>query len=260
MARFTDNMALAVWNLVSDLFDHSAWANNLDKLDAHNHTDGKGLQIPGEGIEDAAIGPDHLNAAALDEIANIIIPTGSVLAFSGSSAPTNFLLCDGSAVSRSTYAALFSLVGTTYGVGDGSTTFNVPNLKGRTIIGVDSGAAVLTAAPTRGTALGEEKHTLITGELPVHTHTINDTGHTHTVSGTNNGGAPPANVVSSGIRGDSVITGGSNYSLATTATGAFSFSLNADNHTTGITLNNNGSGLAHNNLQPSLALFYIIKT
>ena len=65
-------------------------------------------------------------------------PVGEVSSFAGSSAPTGWLLCDGSAVSRTTYAALFAIIGTTYGVGNGSTTFNLPNLKGRVIVGRDS--------------------------------------------------------------------------------------------------------------------------
>ena len=64
------------------------------------------------------------------------VPTGVVLPFAGSSAPTGFLLCDGAAVSRTTYATLFALIGTTYGSGDGSTTFNVPNTSGVFIQGV----------------------------------------------------------------------------------------------------------------------------
>lgn len=60
---------------------------------------------------------------------------GLIFPYAGSSAPTGFLLCDGSAVSRTTYAELFALIGITYGAGDGSTTFNVPDLRGSVIIG-----------------------------------------------------------------------------------------------------------------------------
>lgn len=73
------------------------------------------------------------------EIANF---RGMVFAYAGSSAPTGFLLCDGSAVSRTTYADLFALIGTTYGAGDGSTTFNIPDLRGSVIIA--SGTRVRT--------------------------------------------------------------------------------------------------------------------
>lgn len=56
------------------------------------------------------------------------VPTGSIVPFAGSTAPEGYLLCDGSAISRTTYSALFSVIGTTYGEGDGNTTFNIPDL------------------------------------------------------------------------------------------------------------------------------------
>lgn len=68
-------------------------------------------------------------------ISNAAVPTGTILSFGGSTAPTGYLLMDGTAVSRSTYAGLFSIYGTKYGVGDGSTTFNLPDGRGRTLVG-----------------------------------------------------------------------------------------------------------------------------
>lgn len=81
------------------------------------------------------------NKASVDFLASV---TGMILPYGGSAAPTGFLLCDGSAVSRTTYANLFAVISTTFGVGDGSTTFNVPNLASRTIIGAGTGTKVLT--------------------------------------------------------------------------------------------------------------------
>ena len=75
------------------------------------------------------------------------IPAGSILAYTLSSAPTGFLLCNGAAVSRTTYSALFAVIGTDYGTGDGSSTFNVPDLRGRVIAGLGggtSGSSLLT--------------------------------------------------------------------------------------------------------------------
>lgn len=69
-----------------------------------------------------------------------LLPPGTVMAYAGSTAPTGWLLCNGQAVSRSTYANLFAAVSTTYGNGDGSSTFNLPDTKGRTVVGVGSGA------------------------------------------------------------------------------------------------------------------------
>lgn len=79
-----------------------------------------------------------LSASVTAQGVSSLLPTGTVLHFAGSSAPTGWLLCDGSAVSRTTYATLFALLSTTYGVGDGSTTFNVPNTSGIFISGVGS--------------------------------------------------------------------------------------------------------------------------
>jgi len=79
-----------------------------------------------------------LSASITAQGVSALMPTGTVLHFAGSSAPTGWLLCDGAAVSRTTYATLFALLSTTYGVGDGSTTFNVPNTSGIFISGVGS--------------------------------------------------------------------------------------------------------------------------
>jgi microcystin-dependent protein len=100
----------------------------------------------------------------------LLIPVATITPYAGSSAPTNWLLCNGAAVSRSTYADLFSAIGTTYGVGDGSTTFNLPDLRGRTPVGVDSSAGRVTANNTLGATAGAEKHTLTVDEMPAHTH------------------------------------------------------------------------------------------
>lgn len=91
------------------------------------------------------------------------IPVGGVQAFAGSSAPTGWLLCYGQAVSRTTYAALYAVIGTTYGTGNGSTTFNLPDLRGRTVAGLDNmggtDAGRLDMANTLGTAGGNQNGT-----------------------------------------------------------------------------------------------------
>jgi microcystin-dependent protein len=91
-----------------------------------------------------------------------VSPSGLISAYAGATAPTGWLLCDGSAVSRTTYAALFAAIGTTYGSGDGSTTFNVPNLKGRAPFGRDGGQDSLD---TLGEASGSSTHTHHEGSL-----------------------------------------------------------------------------------------------
>lgn len=111
-----------------------------------------------EHIEDTARSVD----AALDGA----VPAGVMVPFAGPAAniPDGWLVCDGRAVSRSTYAALFAAIGTGYGVGDGSTTFNVPSMMvGRTVIGAD-------ATSPHGTTGGARTHTLTVNEMPSHGH------------------------------------------------------------------------------------------
>ena len=101
-----------------------------------------------------------------------LVATGAVMDYAGATAPDGWLLCDGSPVSRATYADLFAAIGTTYGAGDGSTTFNLPDLRGRTTAGKDdmggtSGNRITAAwADTLGGSGGAESHTLQMTELP----------------------------------------------------------------------------------------------
>lgn len=114
---------------------------------------------------------DTVDAAVADQT-----PVGSVTMFAGATAPSGFLLCAGQAVSRSTYAALFAVVGTSYGSGDGTSTFNVPNLKTRTPVGLD---ASVTAFNALGKVGGSKDAVTV-----AHTHAFSATtasdSHTHT--------------------------------------------------------------------------------
>jgi microcystin-dependent protein len=104
------------------------------------------------------------------------VPVGVVNPFAGANAPAGWLLCYGQEVSRIQYPALFNTLSTTYGVGDGATTFNVPDLRGRTIAGVDNmggtDAGRLDIANSSGTVTGSQYVTLTSGQsgLPAHTH------------------------------------------------------------------------------------------
>jgi microcystin-dependent protein len=165
-----------------------------------------------------------LTAAQQNTLASYAMPTGSVTAFAGSAAPTNFLLCDGDAVSRSTYAELFALIGTTYGVGDGTTTFNLPNLKGKMPVGLDSTQTEFDALGETG---GAKTHTLTTSEMPSHAHDIQR-----------------GNQAATSIGADASAL----YQTVGNSGAAYSFTQQT------------GGGAAHNNLQPYLVLNYIIKT
>ena len=107
------------------------------------------------------------------------VPVGTLVDFAGSAAPTFWILCHGQAISRTTYSVLFAVIGTTYGVGDGSTTFNLPDLRGVVLAGLDnmggSAAGRLTstyygADPTvLGTVGGVQDRALLTTNLPAYT-------------------------------------------------------------------------------------------
>ena len=112
-----------------------------------------------------------------------VVPIATVQMYAGATAPSGWLLCDGAQVSRLTYKALFDIVGTTYGVGDGSTTFNIPDTRGRFALSKAASGTGNTLASTGGAidhthSIGSHSHTISSGGG--HTHTVS--GHTHGVS------------------------------------------------------------------------------
>lgn len=219
-------------------------------------------------------------------------PTGTIAMFAGLVAPEGHLLCEGQAVSRTAYSTLFSIIGTLYGAGDGLTTFNVPNLKGRVIVGKD---AAQTEFDTLGEAGGAKTHILSASEMPSHTHVQNahnhtqdahnhtqnshnhtQNSHTHTINQPGSLGGPDQ-----GIWADYAGGGATNVHVAqrvantsawanrlgnagTTATNiaatATNIAATATNQAATATNQNTGGGAAHNNLQPYMVLNYIIKT
>jgi microcystin-dependent protein len=94
-------------------------------------------------------------------ILSSIMPIGGIIMYGGSSTPDNFLLCDGSAKSRTTYSALFAVISTTYGVGDGSTTFNLPNYQA--VVPVGTGTQTINTREKTGPALGGVEEDQIQG-------------------------------------------------------------------------------------------------
>ena len=104
-------------------------------------------QIEGSGPSDDTVGPDKITNAAKNEIT----PIGTVSAFAGASAPDKYLICDGSTISRTTYSDLYAVLGDVYGNGDGSTTFEIPDLRGEFLRGLDGGRGV-DASRTLGSA------------------------------------------------------------------------------------------------------------
>ncbi len=116
-----------------------------------------------------------------------LVPAGIVSAFAGAQAPQGWLPCDGKPVSRTQFAALFAAIGVSSGAGDGTTTFNVPDLRGRFLRGVDEGAgsdpdAAKRTATTSGANVGDAVGSLEASAFAVHQHAIVDPGHTHGVN------------------------------------------------------------------------------
>jgi microcystin-dependent protein len=145
---------------------------------------------------------------------------GVIFPYAGSSAPAGYLLCDGASLVRTSYADLFAIIGTTYGSADAS-HFTLPNLKGKVIVGLNASE---TEFDTLGETGGEKTHTLITAEIPAHTHTYRTINNSGSI---NSGGQ---------IKADEATSTGSTPSTASA-----------------------GSDGAHNNLQPYITLNYIIK-
>ena len=188
-------------------------------------------------ITSAKLADGSVTAAKLDtSIQTSGVPSGTVVAFAGATPPTGWLVCDGSAVSRTAYPSLFSAIGVIWGVGDSVSTFNLPDLRGRTAIGAGQGTGL--SSRTVGQTLGEENHMLSINEMPSHNHGVNDPGHNHGLYFGTPGG------------GDNNFAENFGVGLTNTQT---------QSAVTGITIQNNGGGAAHNNMQPSAVVSYIIK-
>lgn len=151
------------------------------------------------------------------------LPIGSIKLYAGTTAPDGYLFCNGQEVSRTTYDELFAVIGTTYGAGDGSTTFNLPNLKGRVAVGLDGDD---TDFDSLGATGGEKEHTLTVDEIPSHHHTLSPTGRLGNFSN------------------------GSGYTTIVNNTYGSVGNINSSNV---------GGSAAHNIMQPYITLNYIIK-
>lgn len=227
---------------------------NVDGLGAKPLRSAPGAELPaGTIIQGTPYVALYNNADAAFYLAGFFnnpynVPIGSCIDFFGATAPnSSFVLAYGQAVSRTAYATLFSLFGTTYGVGDGSTTFNIPDCRGRVIAGKDdmggSGASRLTSSYFGGSAInlgavgGSESHTLTTTQLAPHVHanSLTDLGHQH----------------SGGQAGTQNSFGGTNSGAQVTWGGGAG---NTNSATTGISITNAsaGGGNPHNNTQPTI--------
>jgi len=173
-------------------------------------------------------------------------PSGIMVDFAGTAAPTGWLLCDGSSYSTGTYPALFAAIG--YAWGGSGANFNVPNMSRRVSVG-SGGSATGTLGNTVGSIGGEETHTLTTPEIPAHNHpassVVTDPGHLHGIT-----------------EGDNSNVNNENFTTKTATNSPYS--QNTLTAVTGITvattISNTGGGGSHNNMQPSAVVTKIIKT
>jgi len=188
-------------------------------------------KISAGAVLTAGIGDGQVTTAKL--ASGITTITGEIRMWATGTAPTGWQLCDGTQLNRTSESALFAVIGTTFGVGNGSTTFHVPNFQGRLPIGVGTSSATGATAWALAEAGGEETHTLTTAEMPAHSHAeLFNTG-----SGSNNSGDYPFGRDDSGqnVRGDST------------------------NDNSAVSNQNTGGGNAHNNMSPVMGINFIIK-
>lgn len=183
-----------------------------------------------------------LNSISVSGGGGDFTPIGSGMDFYGQVPPENYMFANGAAISRTEYPELFEIIGTTYGAGDGSTTFNLPDKRERVSVMYKSGSTNGTSGATLGTLGakgGEFKHTQTVNEMPSHTHIQN--AHTHNVpvhNSTNN------------------YTNGISKEDADQSAGV---SFNITSGSTTATNQNTGGGAAMNIMQPYLVCNYIIK-
>lgn len=184
------------------------------------------------------LNPDgSLSDAFKAEIAAFVYPTGSFVYSATLNMGSAFLQCTGVAVSRTTYAALFAAIGTRYGAGDGSTTFNLPNVQGRSLIGAGTGTG-LTFRDITAVNAGEEKHQLTEAENGPHRHLIADPNSTEQLLTANH--ALDSNVTNQGLL---------NYTLRGELNGEATVGRTSIS----------GAGAGHNTVHPCVIAFCFIR-
>jgi microcystin-dependent protein len=181
-------------------------------------------------------------------LVNLLIAPGTIHLFAGPTPPGGWIACDGIAISRTTYAALFAVIGTYWGAGDSVNTFNVPNLANRVPVGYGAGAFWNFA-----TTGGEVNHTLSANEMPSHGHGVNDGQHTHASNAHHHSYVNPLGAaIATASGGQTTYQPGGTTNTSDTADSMQPSGAN-------ISIQNAGGSGAHNNMQPYAVLFYIIK-
>lgn len=193
---------------------------------------------------------------------NSVPPVGSIVMYAGATVPSGYLDCNGQAVSRTTYADLFTAIGTTFGAGDGSSTFNLPDFRGRQPYGAGGSYSV-------GATGGSETHTLTVAQMPSHNHggSTNTTGaHNHSGSSTSSGGSHSHTIVAykTGTGTDGIPsnanTSTDSYRNTTSTSGSHSHTLSlSSDGDHAHTISSQGGDGSHPILDPYLAVRFIIK-
>lgn len=191
-----------------------------------------------------------------------VFPAGTVVDYAGSSAPAGWLICDGSLVSRATYPQLFANIGTQYGAGDGSTTFGLPDARGRHVVGKHTSGTFTTLGATGG----EENHVLTVNEMPSHNHG-GGTG-TGTTGGGSTGGESNDHT-HTWTQSTSVlnVNGGSSFAVPLLNNGVNNTGGRSAGHThscsaqsvPSLAISSQGGGTSHNNMPPYIVLNKIIR-
>lgn len=188
------------------------------------------------------------------------LPVGAVYAFTSVTPPAGSMLCDGSGISRTLYPALFNLFGTQFGVGDGSTTFNLPDLRSRFILGQGQGSGLTNRVIA--TTGGEEAHVLTVAELANHGHGLNwsDPGHGHSGGDYGHTHGFNADQWSGTTNAWGSLAGSARQVVGyTTASGNASIYINGSGTGISASVQANGSGSGHNTMPPYVVLVYMIK-
>lgn len=210
-----------VW-YVGDFYDGKTYEGNNGDLFLNTGQTDRGLVLQFQdgtwNPVGSILGPQGENG--IDGTDGSIAPVGSIVIWGSEDIPENYLKCEGQVLSREEYASLFNVIGTTFGDGDGTTTFALPDMRNYVVVGMSDDTDINAI----GKKYGEKEHTLTVDEMPSHDHVIH------------------ANIPNAGGN-DTLILKNAAY-----------WSSGVDMHTYAT-----GGGQAHNNMQPSMAMVFIIK-